>query len=162
MNDSNFNDIQDAAIDFEAEITVGERSGGNAHIPPGEYEFRVAATKRERVDATPKIIAHTKYSLQLDIMEGGEKIGQIIDSFPLRMKMVWKLDNLFVALGLIKRGEKYKVGDMFDRIVGEIGKCKLDDENYVNKKGEEKTISRATYLDPESTNNDTSFETDKW
>ena len=103
-------------------------------LPEGDYEFTVKKFERARFDGSENLPACNKAIVTFSI-ESPEGNVELKDNYLLISKFEWKLSQLFLALGLKKRGERLKMN--WAAITGKKGKCHIFVDTYTKKDGTE-------------------------
>lgn len=127
-----------------------ENEGGQFTLfEPGIYKFTVTKFERERYQGGEKIPACNCADLELEITDESGHTTTVLERLFLIEKMEWKLCQFFTALGLRKKGERFRM--QFDKILGRSGMAKVIVNRYKDKKtGEDRENNKIdTYLDPE-------------
>jgi len=94
-------------------------------LPAGDYDFTVKGFERGRYEpkAGSKIqdeCPMAKVSFDITTPDGEVALNE---NFILHTKCEWKISELFICLGLKKRGQKVPM--QWDRIAGLRGRCKV-------------------------------------
>lgn len=115
-------------------------------LEPGEYEFVVADFERSRTQKTDMPMA----VLTLEVGNEIDERTQITDYLVLQDTLEWKISQFFRSLGLKKHGESVHTDKTFEKSVGMSGRCRVVQEEYVNKDGEKRKSNKIKrYLEPE-------------
>lgn len=91
-------------------------------LPEGDYPFTITHYEKgyhngsEKIPACPMAIVFFSVS-------GKDGTAELRQQFYLHTKMEWKLSELFMSVGLKKKGEPLRM--QWDKLPGLSGKCKV-------------------------------------
>lgn len=123
------------ALDWD--MTEAADEGGFVLLPAGVYAFAVEKLERERFEGSAKMAACPRAHLTLSVIGADGTGGTVHERIMLNSKMVWRIAQLFKALGYAEDPETGKVPVAWNDIEGKGGYLKLKVRKYKKKDGED-------------------------
>ena len=115
-------------------------------LPEGDYLFSVAKFERARHNGSEKIPPCNKAVLTLSL-RGKQGSGSVQTKLYLHNKFEWKLCQFFIAIGFMKRDEKYRPN--WSAVPGASGYCHIDVRKWTGNDGREHESNEVTeFYDP--------------
>lgn len=123
-------------FDWNEEITAESEY---TLLPEGDYDFEVTKFERGRTKPESKFPNCNMAILTLCVTDGKEATT-VMDYLILHSKMEWKLSQFFLAIGLKKHGEPFRMD--WSKVLGTKGRCKLIVDKYRTDKDEERESNK--------------------
>lgn len=104
-------------------------------LPAGDYDFTIDHYERGRSKGSDKIPPSNMAIVYFNIRTQDGQEVQIRENYILHSKLEWKLSELFMGVGLKKKGETLRMN--WNAIVGLTGRAKVsldEDKNDPTKK----------------------------
>lgn len=136
---------------------VSSDGEGFTLLEPGDYDFVVTDFERSRSQKTDMPMA----IITLEVGNEIDERTQITDYLVLQDTAEWKISQFFRSLDLKKKGESVHIDKTFEKSVGMSGRCKVVQEEYINKDGEKRKSNKIKrYLEPSRKNSKQTDEVD--
>lgn len=119
------------------------QEGGFVQIPPGDYSFTIDHYERGRFPGNEKSIACNTLIVFFNIRTEGDP--QIRETYFLRKNMAWKIQELFVGLGLMEKGADLNLRKI-EELPGLSGRCEVSLD--LDKKDPEKKYNHIKKVHP--------------
>lgn len=119
-------------MEYGWEDEIVNESGDYTLLPEGDYDFTIQKFERARHGGSEKIPPCNKAVVTFTIW-GAEDKTEITENFFLCNKFEWKLSQLFLSIGLKKRGEPLKMN--WNAVTGAKGKCHVYIDSYKKNDG---------------------------
>lgn len=119
-------------MEYGWEDEIVNESGDYTLLPEGDYDFTIQKFERARHGGSEKIPPCNKAVVTFTIW-GAEDKTEITENFFLCNKFEWKLSQLFLSIGLKKRGEPLKMN--WNAVTGAKGKCHVYIDSYNKNDG---------------------------
>lgn len=114
------------------EDEINNEGGEYILLPEGDYDFTVLKVERTRHGGSEKVPPCNMAKVTFTVW-GAEDKTEITENYFLCNKFEWKLSQLFLAVGLKKRGEPLRMN--WSALTGKKGKCHVYINNYKKKDG---------------------------
>ncbi len=125
-------DMMDREFNWDDEIS---RDSNFVELPAGDYEFTIDHYERGRFKGSEKIPPCNMATVYFNIQAPDGQTVQIRENYILYSKMEWKLSELFMGVGLKKKGETLRMN--WNALPGLTGRAKVSldaDKNDPTKK----------------------------
>lgn len=135
------------------DMTIGGEAdeGGFALLPAGVYAATVTKVESERYEPGPnsKLPACWKVAVSMAADDGKGNSGTVADNLYCTKRQAWKIKNLFVACGLVRRSAESFQPD-WKALFGRDLVIELATRKYRDRDGNEREANDVKrYLDPE-------------
>lgn len=122
------NNNQNQRLNWDDEISGDVREF--ADLKPGLYKFDISSFERKYTEKdTQSIPQGTAYAeLGIHIVDADGREATIKERFYLLRKFEWKINSLFVCVGLMHEGQKSVMP--WNRILGSTGVCEVYKQSY--------------------------------
>ena len=122
--------------EFSWDDEILDEGGEYQLLPEGDYDFTVIKVDRSRSSGKGKLppCNMAKVTFEIYAPEGSR---ELTENFVLHSSMEWKLSQLFLSVGMKKRGEPLRMNWM--KIVGKTGKCRIGTHTYKKDDGSDGT-----------------------
>lgn len=147
------NNNKDEAYESIDSMVIGEEAdeGGWTLLPAGIYIFTVANVETGYHEPGPnsKLPPCWKVIVTFDVRDAAGNTGRVVETLFCTKKQSWKIKNLFVAAGLVKREDK-EFSPNWKGLLGHDGVLKLKVRKYTDKDGNQREANNVeAFLDPE-------------
>ena len=141
-------------LDWDAKISGDAQP--NTLFPEGDYTFKVIELNRERSAGTAKIPPCNKAAMKLRLKKDDGQTKDIkADLFLVKM-MEWKLTAFFRSIGLMKKGQEFRMD--WSKVVGAEGRAHIKQRTFRGNDGKDHTVNEVEkYLDPVETTDKTTI-----
>lgn len=126
-------------IGWDAVIKPSGKKHSYITLPEGIYDFTVTGFERKYYSGGVGKEPCNFAQLSLDIHGGELGEGQCRTSLFFTEKAMWKVEDFFVSVGLVKIDEEAQMP--WGKVVGTSGKAKFIVKEYQNKNYEKKTCN---------------------
>lgn len=125
--------IENREFNWDDEIL--EESREFKLLDEGDYQYTVVKVERARSQGSGKLPPCNMAKVTFKIAD-----NEIIENFILHSSLEWKLSQLFLSVGMKKRGEPLRMN--WTAIQGKTGKCNVYVDKFPKKDGTEGTTNR--------------------
>lgn len=145
---SNFDSFSNPDVyDFNSEVTAEVTEF--ALLPDGTYPYTVVNVEKEFYEPKEgsKLPPCNMAKITCEVNGGNNGTTRITRSFFWHSSTMWRISQLFISVGLVKKGEKFVPNP--DRLLGLTGSCQVVQESYTKNNGGAGTRNEITkYLEP--------------
>lgn len=113
-------------------------------LKEGECEFRIDRYERARHEGSEKIPPCNKVTVYFTIRDADENEAEVRENYILWSTLEWKLSELFMSVGLKKKGEELRMN--WDALPGKRGTCEVFHDP--DRKDPSKVYNRIRRLNP--------------
>lgn len=130
-------------IEYGWEDEISDEGTDYVLLPEGDYDFTVKTVERARHGGSEKVPPCNMAKVTFTVW-GAEDSTEITENYFLCNKFEWKLSQLFLSVGLKKRGEPLRMN--WTALPGKTGKCSVYINKYTKKDGSEGRSNRIKKL----------------
>lgn len=144
---NNQNQSFESALGWDSQIS---QESSFILLEAGNYAFTVEKMERSTFNPSPSSSIRdaspmAELELKIDSPQG---TAIVFENLILHTKTEWKLSEFFTAIGQKKSGVPFTPD--WSGVIGATGYCKISQNNYTNKNGDNKTNNRVErFLTPE-------------